>query len=135
MDTFDEMDRFMKEFPLVPTAGATANFVPAVDVYETKDAVVVETPLAGIDPKDVQVAVEGDTLLISGQTRKEREVEEKNYYRKEVRSGSFHRALQLPHKVEADKITAEYENGILKVTAPKMEKKEAKKIAVEVKKK
>lgn len=133
VDPFEEMDRMMKEFSLTPTTGG--NFIPAVDMYETKDAVVIETPLAGVDPKDVHVAVEGETLLLSGETRKEREVEEKNYYRKEVRSGSFHRALPLPGKVDASAIKAEYENGILKITAPKIDKREAKKIEVEIKKK
>lgn len=134
-DPFEEMDRMMKEYSLTPTGNASASFIPAVDLYETKDAVVVETPLAGVDPKDVHVAVEGDTLLISGETRKEREVEEKNYYRKEMRAGSFHRALPLPGKVDASAIKAEFENGILKITAPKLEKREPKQIEVQIKKK
>lgn len=92
---------------------------PAVDVYEKDNAVVVEAPLPGIDPDKVQVSVENDVLSIEGHTEKKTEVDEKNYYRKEVRSGSFHRAVALPSSVDGDQAKAEYKNGILTVTIPK----------------
>lgn len=132
IDPFQEMDELMNTF--LPATAGGRSFIPAVDMYETKDAVVIETPLAGIEPKDVSVRVEGDMLIISGETRREREVDEKNYYRKEVRSGSFSRALHLPGKVDAEAVKAEYENGVLKITAPKMDDKKTKTIEVEIKK-
>ena len=130
VDPWDGMDRMMRQMSRVPEQ----SFIPAVDVYETKDAVVIETPLAGMDVNDVSVNVEGNTLIISGESNKEREVDEKNYYRKEVRTGSFHRALRLPKEVDAEKIKAEFEQGVLKITAPKTESKEAKKINIDIKK-
>ncbi len=93
---------------------------PAVDVYEKDNTVIVEAPLPGIHPDQVQVAVENDVLSIEGSMEKSTEVDDKEYYRKEVRTGSFHRAVALPSSVDGDKAVAEYKNGILKVTIPKM---------------
>lgn len=129
MDPFHELEQHMR----TPALRNDMNFIPAIDMYETKDAIVVETALPGIDPTNVSVEVEGSTLMISGETTNEREVDEKNYYRKEVRSGSFKRALRLPTGVDAEKIKAEFESGMLKITAPKQSQEEAKKIEVNVK--
>jgi len=110
-------------------------FVPAVDVYEEKNNVIVETPLAGIEPEDVNVSVEKGVLTIAGESKREREVEEKNYYRKEVRSGSFYRQVALPVAVKEDNIDASFEDGVLKVICPKTIPTKAKKVSVTVKKK
>jgi len=111
---------------------AMQGFTPAVDVYETKDVVVVETPLAGIDPKDVEIAVENDVLTIKGETKKESEVDDKNYYRKEVASGSFFRSVAMPSRVVADKAEASFADGMLKVTIPKAEEAKPKTIKIKV---
>jgi HSP20 family protein len=110
-----------------------SNFTPAIDLYQTKDDVVVETPLTGIDPKKIEIAIENDVLTISGKTEKKSEVDEKNYYRKEVRSGSFFRSVALPVHVQGDKANAEYEKGILKITVPKLIGGSMKKIEVKTK--
>lgn len=129
-DPFEEMEAMMNRLPAV--SGTGKGFVPAMDVYETKDAVVVEAPLAGIDPKDVKVTVENGILTVQGESKKEHEVDEKNYYRKEVRSGSFFRQVALPTSVKEDAVVAEFESGMLKITAPKSAPPEAKKIDVKV---
>jgi len=129
----DEMDK-MFEGTNSLTEGAKG-FTPAIDVYETKDSVVVETPLAGVDPKDVEVTVQNGVVTVKGEIKKETEVDEKNYYRKEVRSGSFYRQVALPAKVQEDKTNAEFENGMLKVVMPKAPEVKAKTIKVAVKKK
>ena len=114
-DPFQEMEQFLER-----SAGMSGQgFVPAVDVYQTKDAVVVETPLAGVDPKDVEITIENDVLHIRGEMKRESEVDEKNYYRKEVRAGSFYRSVALPTKVDSDKASAESHEGMLKITIPK----------------
>lgn len=92
---------------------------PAVDVYEKDNQVVVEAPLPGMDANKLQVSVENDVLSIEGSMEKKTEVDEKNYYRKEVRTGSFHRAVALPTSVDGDKAQADYKNGVLVVTIPK----------------
>jgi len=94
-------------------------FSPAVDVYEKDNKVVAETPLPGIDPDKLKIAIENDVLSIEGSTEKSTEVDEKNYYRKEVRYGSFHRAVAMPCSVDGDKAEAEYKDGVLRVTVPK----------------
>lgn len=114
-DPFQEMEQFLERSAGMSRQG----FVPAVDVYQTKDAVVVETPLAGVDPKDVDITIENDVLHIRGEMKRESEVDEKNYYRKEVRAGSFYRSVALPTKVDSDKASAESDEGMLKITIPK----------------
>ncbi len=129
-EPFEEMDKFMDEWKTPGIQG----FTPAIDVYETKNDVVVETPLAGIDPKDVDISVENDVLTIRGEAKKESEVEEKNYYRKEVRSGSFFRSVALPSRVLADDAKAEYEKGVLKISIPKSSEAKAKSIPISISK-
>lgn len=114
-DPFQEMENFLERSAGMSRQG----FVPAVDVYQTKDAVVVETALAGVDPKDVEITLENDVLHIRGEMKRESEVDEKNYYRKEVRAGSFYRTVALPTKVASDQASAESHEGMLKITIPK----------------
>ena len=127
-----EMDKYFEDMPNMPEK-MTA-FTPAVDVYQDKDNVVVETPLAGVDPEKVNISVENDILKIEGKSEHQSEVDEKNYYRKEVRFGSFYRAVALPTHVKADKAQANFENGLLKVIIPKAEEVKPKTIKVSVKK-
>ena len=131
VDPFEEFDRFFDW----PTAHRQTGFVPAVDVWQDNENVYVESPLPGIDPKDVSISVENDVLTIQGTTEKKSEVEDKNYYRKEVRSGSFHRAVALPASINNAQVEAEFEDGILKITLPKEERIKPKKIDIKVKNK
>ncbi len=105
-------------------------FSPAVDVYEEKDNIVVETPLAGIDPEKVNITVEDNVLRIEGQSEKKSEVDDKNYYRKEVRFGSFSRTIALPKTVNGDKAQASYDKGMLKIVIPKAEEAKPKSIKI-----
>jgi HSP20 family protein len=131
-DPFAELDESMRLPAVNPSLKA---FVPAVDIYETDKAVIVESPLAGMRPEDVSVSVEKGVLTIKGESEKEHEVEEKNYYRKEVRSGSFYRQIALPAPVLDDKTSAEFKDGILKITCPKATASKTKKVNVKVVKK
>ncbi|HBF66969.1 MAG TPA: heat-shock protein Hsp20 [Candidatus Magasanikbacteria bacterium] len=84
----------------------------------TKETTIVEMPLGGLDPKDIEVSVSSGILTISGHTKKEKEVDEKGYYRKEVRTGSFFRQMALPPGVDEDKLKAECEDGVLRIMCP-----------------
>lgn len=108
---------------------------PAMDVYETEKSVVVETALPGINPDEVKVSVEKGVLTVTGESKKEHEVDDKNYYRKEMRSGSFFRQVALPAPVLEDKVDAVFEDGLLKVTCPKTEQLKTKKVEIKVVKK
>lgn len=109
-----------------------AGFMPAMDVYDTKEAIIVETQLAGVKPEEVEVNVEDGILTVKGSTKKEHEVDDKNYYRREVRAGSFYRQVALPVSVKEDSVKAEFEDGVLKITCPKSEPKKANKINIQV---
>lgn len=130
---FEEMEKmFEEEFPTFPTKGGV--FAPEMDVYETDEDVVAEVSLPGVDPKDVDVSVEDNTLTVKGSTEKKVEVKKKGYYRKEISSGSFYRSMSLPTSVMKEKAKAEFEKGILKVTLPKTKpEKRGKKIEIKVK--
>jgi HSP20 family protein len=122
---FDELENVMP--------AKLTTFTPAVDIYQTEKDVIVEMPLAGVDPEKVEIAIEDNTLTVKGSSEKKTEVDEKNYYRKEVRSGSFYRAVSLPVPVVKDKASAVSENGILKISVPKAPEVKAKTVPVKVK--
>lgn len=106
---------------------------PAVDLYETDNEVVAEVSIPGMDPKQVQVEIENNVLHIRSEQSEEHEDQGKGYYRKEVRRGMFARSMALPVEVDADRVSAHAENGILKVAMPKSEKAKPKKVNVEIK--
>lgn len=118
LSEFDDMDKMMDSM-LPAVRGSQFGFTPAVDMYEDKDNIVVETQLGGIDPDKVDISIENNVLSIKGESEKKSEVEDKNYYRKEIRRGSFYRSIPLPTKVDGDKASAVNEDGILKITVPK----------------
>lgn len=122
---FPDMDEFF-----APQSSDMA-FSPAMDVYEDKDNVVVETPLAGIDPEKVNIEIEDNILKISGKSEHSSEVDDKRFYRREWRTGSFYRAVALPKAVDGSKAEASYDKGVLKITVPRRE--EAKPKAIKVK--
>lgn len=97
--------------------------IPPVDVYETETAVVVESPVPGVDPGKIAVTVKDGMLTIRGEDERSSEVDEKNYYRKEVRHGSFSRSVELPRNVIGDKAETTVEKGILRVSIPKADLK------------
>jgi len=108
-------------------------WMPSVDVIETPDAIQLKAELAGIDPGDIKLEVDENVLTLSGERRFEEEVHEDKYYRIERRYGSFTRSIALPQNVQADKIDATFENGVLQVTVPKMPEVQPKRISVNVK--
>lgn len=103
-----------------------------VDVYETATDVVVKAEVPGVEKENIDVTIQENTLVIKGEVKSESEVNEEGYYRRELRTGSFYRAIPLPVEVNADEMVAKYENGVLTVRAPKAEKKQVgKRINIE----
>ncbi len=134
LEPFEDMDKMFPEFmPVV--RGMQAGFMPAVDVYEDKNNVIVETQLAGVDPEKVDVSIENDVLSIKGESEKKSEVEEKDYYKKEIRRGSFYRSVPLPAHVIGEKASASAEDGVLKIVIPKLLGSKPKTIKIKTKKK
>ncbi|MSU75620.1 MAG: Hsp20/alpha crystallin family protein [Candidatus Magasanikbacteria bacterium] len=134
-EPFQDMDEMFNRLPALMGSQQMKAFVPAINMYETDKAVMIEIPLAGVRPEDVEVSVQKEVLVLKGQSKKEHEVDEKNFYRKEVRSGSFYREITLPTSVLEDKVSAEFEDGMLRITCPKSGPTEAKRVNVKVIKK
>ncbi len=130
-DDFDDIDKNFNN--LSPMLRGGDSFIPAVDMYEDKDSVIIETQLAGIDPDKVEISIENDTLCVRGLSEKKSEVDEKNYYRKEIRRGSFYRSIALPTHVLGDQAKAVAEDGVLKITIPKAPETKSKTIKIETK--
>ncbi len=130
----DAMDRLFEDSFVTPRNWPTlAGWnEPSLDVYETANDVVVKAALPGFKPEDVDITLTGDVLTISGETHEETEQKDKNYLRRERRSGSFTRSITLPEGLQADKAEAKFENGILTLTLPKSEQVKPKKIQVQV---
>jgi len=127
LEPFDEFDKFFET--LKPAWRA---WDLRFDIYEKGKNIIAETPLPGVDPEKIEVTIENDILTVQGKTEKKSEVDEKNYYRREIQRGSFFRQVALPAHVVGDKAKAEYKDGVLKIAIPKAPEKKGKKIAVKV---
>ncbi len=103
---------------------------PAVDIYETENELVLTAELPGVEEKDVEIKVEDNTLSLRGERKFEKETREENYHRIERAYGSFYRSFSLPNYVDQDKISAEYENGLLKVHMPKKAEVKPRKVKI-----
>jgi HSP20 family protein len=108
-------------------------WMPAMDVYETEDKLVVTVELPGLSAEDVEVQVEDSTLTISGKREFSSEVNEEHYHRIERRYGSFSRAVTLPPQGDPGKVDARFDAGVLTVEVAKAEKAKPKKIQVKTK--
>ncbi|MFH1427464.1 MAG: Hsp20/alpha crystallin family protein [Patescibacteria group bacterium] len=128
-DPFEDMDKMFSE--LMPTMRGQGGFMPAVDIYEERNNVIVETQLAGIDPEKVDISIENDVLCIKGESEKKSEVEDKNYYRKEIRRGGFYRNIPLPAHVIGEQASASAKDGVLRISIPKAPEAEPKKIKIQ----
>jgi HSP20 family protein len=109
-------------------------WAPAIEVFEKEDRFVVKAELPGMKQEDIDLSVVGDTLTIKGQRKAETEVREEDYYCCERSYGSFFRSVALPSTVDAKKIEASYEDGVLEVTLPKAPEVKPKKVPILVKK-
>lgn len=128
-DMLDWFDGLLSA-PLAPFMGMGTGLVPAVDIEETEENIVVKVELPGVDPKDVEVSLRNDVLTIRGEKRQESEQKEGNYHRTERRYGSFTREIRLPMGFDASKIEAKAHNGVLRVCLPKSEKSKPTRIEV-----
>jgi len=107
--------------------------VPAIDMYQTDDEVVVKASLPGFKADDVQINITGEILTLKGEVKAQDEKNERAWHIREQRWGSFERSVALPTDVMADKAKAEFENGILTVTLPKAEEVKPKIINIKAK--
>ena len=123
-------DRFFSERPALDML--EKGWEPTMDITETKSDLIVKAELPGIDPKEIDISLTGDTLTIKGEKQQEKEEKEENYYRIERSYGIFSRTIKLPVSVQNDKIKASYQHGVLKITLPKSEEAKQKQIKIKV---
>ena len=137
---FDRMveDFWRRPFPSLlrperwwPAEAGMMMRMPAVDVFEEKDDVVIKAEIPGLSKEDISVQVTDSTMIIKGEKKREEEIEEEDYSCCERSFGSFARTVDLPSDVKADQVKASFKNGVLEVRMPKTE--EAKKKAITVK--
>jgi HSP20 family protein len=132
------MDRAMRGFwPrrrfAFPTFTRAAAWIPDMDVFEREGKTVVRLDLPGIKREDIEVAVEGDMLVIRGKREEEKEVKEEHYYSSERATGEFSRAISLPEGTKAEDIQAACQDGVLEVVVPHAAAPETKSTKIEVK--
>jgi HSP20 family protein len=106
--------------------------MPAVDVYEEKDDVVVKAEVPGLSKEDLDVTLTESTVTIKGEKKKEEEIKEKNYYRSERSWGNFSRSVELPAQVKTDQAKASFKDGILEIRLPKTEEAKQKTTKVKI---
>jgi len=126
-------DRFFQDFWGDEDGGRLAGLMAGTrtDLSESDNDVCVRVELPGVDPKDVEVNLEGNVLTISGEKKEEKEDKRRDYQYVERQFGSFRRSIQLPGYVDPEHVEATFKNGVLTVTLPK--KPEAKPKTIEVK--
>ena len=103
---------------------------PSVDIYENKDQIVLEAELPGMNREDFDLTVENNVITLRGERRFEKKEDTENYHRVERAYGSFTRSFTLPNTVTGEGASADYRNGVLRVTLPKREETKARRIEV-----
>ncbi len=133
----DEIDRLFEDFFPVKSSERrdylSEVWAPAIDIYETKDDVVVKAELPGMSKEDIKINIVDNSLIIEGEKKQEKEVKEENYYRVERRYGAFRRVVEIPVPVKTENVEATYKDGVLEIKLPKKEEAKPKEIEVKVK--
>ncbi len=129
-----DMDRVFSDFFGSPTNlnDQEAEFMPRVNIKDSKDDVALAFELPGMEKKDIKVMVKDGNLIVSGQREFKTEEKDETFIRSEIRTGSFCRSFTLPETVNAENIGADYKNGILEIRLAKLEEVKPKEIEVKV---
>jgi len=126
----DMFDLFFNDVGLTDFFNKEDTLMPAIDISETEKEYVVTGEIPGVDAKNLDVTLTDGILTIKGEKKQENEEKEENYHRIERHYGSFERSFRIPEKVKTDKLNATYKDGVFKLSLPKAEVVEAKKIEV-----
>ena len=129
----EAMDQLFNDAFTRPVSMSGGSVIPAIDLYQNNDAVIVKAALPGLKADDVQISVTADVLTLRGEFKQENEQKDTTYHIREQRYGSFERSIMLPSDVQTDKSKADFENGILTITLPKAESVKPKSITIKAK--
>lgn len=138
-DPFDLLSDLQDDFGRLfsPTLRASTDggkqLVPSLEIHEDENQFTLSIDVPGMDRKNLDISVTGNTLTVKGERSEEIKKKEKGYFYSERSYGSFQRSVQLPAEVESEKIAANYKDGVLDVVIPKSEKAKPKQVRVEVK--
>lgn len=125
------MDRLFEDSYVRSRPGGASDESPLpVDVYTTTDALVVEAALPGVKPEDVDISLLGDTLTISANTNHDEQRDENGYSYREIRRGSLTRSLTLPAGLNAEGASADFDNGLLRLSIPRAEETKPRQIRI-----
>jgi HSP20 family protein len=132
-----EIDQVFNDFwrgtPMLAESGEGGMGNIKINVAETENAFEIAAELPGVEPNDIDVQLKDDILTIKGEKKSEKEDKQKNYHVVEQSYGSFERSFALPSEVQADKVDAKFDKGILKITLPKSPEAQPKTKKIEVK--
>ncbi len=134
-----EMERLFDSFFREPLGAldlphwTAGGWSPAIDVAENDTELTVRAELPGMDPKDLDVAISGNQLILSGEKKESSEHKEKDFFQSETRYGSFRRTVALPEGIDEDKVDAQFSNGVLTLHLPKTAQAATKRIEVKAK--
>ena len=109
---------------------ARGSWSPSVDIFENKEQIVLEAELPGMSREDFDLTIENNVITLRGERRFEKKEDTDNYHRVERAYGSFTRSFTLPNTVSGEGATADYRNGVLRVTLPKREETKARRIEI-----
>jgi HSP20 family protein len=126
------LDTFLFGIPQERDFRQEVEWLPAVDVTETRNEIVVDAEIPGMDPAEIDISLSEGTLTIKGKKKQEKEEKEENYHLIERRYGTFTRSIPLSERVESNKISASYKDGVLKIRLPKSEGAKKKEIKIKV---
>ena len=142
-DPFEEMvdmrdrisrlfDEYFGQFPATREEPLGRTWVPAVDIYEEKDNIIIKAELPGMKKDDLSIEVKDNVLTLSGERKHEEETKKENFHRIERSYGKFSRSFTLPDSVKVDKVKANYKDGVLEISLPKATEARAKAIPIKV---
>ena len=132
-DIQSEVNRLFDTFGGRPASPAAAGrWLPAVDMHETTDELVLTVEVPGVREKDIAVSITGDLLSIKGERRWEDQAKDQKFLYVERAYGQFERLVQLPMAVQTDKVKATYRDGVLQITLPKAEELKSREVKIDI---
>lgn len=105
----------------------------SIDVFQTPEEIIIEAPIAGVKPEDLDIDITNESVTIKGKREKEKEIKEEDFFYQECYWGRFFRSIVLPQEIDAEKSEASLKEGILKIVLPKLDRQKSKKIKVKIK--
>ena len=108
----------------------SSTWTPSVDIFETENELILTAEVPGVEEDNIEIKIEDNTLCLSGERKFEKETKEENYHRIERSYGSFYRSFTIPRNVDQEKIRAEHDNGVLRISMPKKPESKSKTVKV-----